>query len=48
MLKLISHPRITFSTSAMEYMFTPLINTVISPKLTAARVRDDSPKRSLR
>ncbi len=35
MLKLMSQPRTTFMTSAMEYMLMPLISTVMKPKETA-------------
>ena len=47
MLKLMSQPRTTFMTSAMEYILMPLISTVMKPKETAERARDGSPKRSL-
>ncbi len=38
-LKLMSQPRTTFITSAMEYMLIPLISTVITAKLTAESAR---------
>ena len=48
MLKLIFQPSTTFMTSAMEYMLMPLISTVMNANEIAARVRLDSPNRSLR
>jgi hypothetical protein len=38
-----SQPGITFMTSAIEYMLTPLMKTVISPNQTAESARPGSP-----
>ena len=43
MLKLISQPRMTFNTNAMEYMLMPLISTVITAKDTEESARLGSP-----
>ncbi len=48
MLKLMSQPSTTCITFAIANMLMPLISTVMSPKQTADKARDDSPKRSFR
>jgi hypothetical protein len=48
MLKLMFQPRIVRITSAMAYMFTPLIRIVMSANETAERARAPSPNRSWR
>ena len=44
--KLMSHPRMTFITSAIAYMFTPDIRMVMNPNEIAASPRAPSPNRS--
>ena len=48
MLKWMSQPSTTFSTSAMEYILMPLISTVMKPNEMAESARAGSPKRSFR
>jgi len=48
MEKLMSQPRTTFMTSAMEYMLTPDMRTVMKAKEMPETARAPSPKRSCR